>query len=101
MEMQGEGLEFVRKGNCFPWVQDWSRAQQLLDQQLRVNWPSLLEEVARQLNPIQEVLFGAYQARYYWTTYQSEWASDVVFRRHAVLWRLYPPLPRHWLSALA
>jgi len=34
----------------FPGVQDWSRAQQLLDQQLRVNWPSLLEEVAQQLN---------------------------------------------------
>jgi hypothetical protein len=99
-QMQAAGLEFVRQGNCFPWVQDWSRAQQLLDQQLRVNWPSLLEEVARELNPIQEVLLGAYQARYYWTTYQSEWASDVVFRRAATLRRLYPRLLHHGLTAL-
>jgi hypothetical protein len=99
-QMQAAGLEFVRQGNCFPWVQDWSRAQQLLDQQLRVNWPSLLEEVAQQLNPIQEVLFGTYQARYYWTTYQSEWASDVVFRRAATLRRLYPRLVHHGLTAL-
>ena len=99
-QMQAAGLEFVRQGNCFPWVQDWSRAQQLLDQQLRVNWPSLLEEVAQQLNPIQEALFGTYQARYYWTTYQSEWASDVVFRRAATLRRLYPRLVHHGLTAL-
>jgi hypothetical protein len=99
-QMQAAGLEFVRQGNCFPWVQDWTRAQQLLDQQLRVNWPSLLDEVAQQLNPAQEVLFGPYEARYYWTTYQSEWASDVVFRRAAVLRRLYPRLVHHGLTAL-
>jgi len=99
-QMQAAGLEFVRQGNCFPWVQDWTRAQQLLEQQLRVNWPSLLEQVARQLNPLQEVLFGPYEARYYWTTYQSEWASDVVFRRAAVLRRLYPRLVHHGLTAL-
>jgi hypothetical protein len=99
-QMQAEGLEFVRQGNCFPWVQDWGRAQELLEQQLRVNWPSLLQEVAQQLNPLQEELFGRYEARYYWTTYQSEWASDVVFRRAAVLRRLYPRLLHHGLTAL-
>src|SRR5256885_13121594 len=65
-----------------------------------MNLSSMLEEVAQQLNPIQESLFGTYQARYYWTTYQSEWASDVVFRRAATLRRLYPRLVHHGLTAL-
>jgi hypothetical protein len=40
----------------------------------------LLDGIARQLNPIHAVLFRAYPLHYYWSTYQSEWATDLVFR---------------------
>jgi hypothetical protein len=80
-QMQAEDLEFVRQDNCFPWVQDWARAQRLLDAQLRVNWATRLDELAQQLNPAHAAIFQTFAARYYWTTYQSEWATDVVFRR--------------------
>jgi hypothetical protein len=99
-QMQAAGLEFVRQDNCFPWVQDWARAQRLLDAQSRVRWASLLDEVARQLNPAHEAIFRTFAAHYYWTTYQSEWATDLVFRQAATLHRLYPRLLHHAITVL-
>ena len=46
-QMGRADLAYVRQDNCFPWVEDWQAAQRLLDQQLRVAWPALLDELAR------------------------------------------------------
>jgi hypothetical protein len=99
-QMDGAGLSYVRRDNCFPWVEDWARAQQLMDDQLKVDWPRLLDEIAGQLNPIHDEVFAKYPLDYYWTTHQSEWASDVVFREAATLRRLQPRLMRHGMTAL-
>jgi hypothetical protein len=99
-QMEAAGLDFARQNNCFPWVEDWGQAQRLLDAQLRVKWASLLDEVARQLNPAHAAIFRAFEARYYWTTYQSEWATDVVFRQAATLRRLYPRLLHYAMTTL-
>lgn len=99
-QMEAASLEFVREDNCFPWVQDWAAAQRRLDAQLRVNWASLLNAVARQLNPAHAAIFRTFEASYYWTTYQSEWATDVVFRRAGTLRHLYPRLLHHAITTL-
>jgi hypothetical protein len=85
--MDAVGLSYLRHDNCFPWVQDWPRAQQLLNQQLTVEWPALLDGIARTLNPIHDEIFQARPTTYYWTTYQSEWAIDLSFRTAAELRR--------------
>jgi hypothetical protein len=100
-QMDGAGLDYQRRDNCFPWVEDWGQAQQLMDSQLRVDWPRLLDGIADQLNPIHDQIFAQYALRYYWSTYQSEWASDVVFREAATLRRLHPRLLRHGMTALS
>ncbi len=71
-----------------------------MDRQLKVDWPQLLNEIAQQLNPIHNEVFAKYPLGYYWSTYQSEWASDVVFREAATLRRLQPRLLRHGMTAL-
>ncbi len=70
--MDAAGLEYVRQDNCLPWIADWARAQQLMDRQLRANWPKLLDSVVRQLNPIHGEIFHKHPVPYYWSTYQSE-----------------------------
>jgi hypothetical protein len=80
-EMDTEGLEYVRQDNCFPWIADWTKAQCLLDKQLKTHWPELLDGIAQQLNPIHGEIFQKYRVPYYWSTYQSEWAIDIVFRQ--------------------
>jgi hypothetical protein len=99
-QMQRAGLEYVRQDNCFPWVANWEKAQELLQRQLRTNWPKWLGEMARELNPLHQEIFGEFPASYYWTTYQSEWAIDVVFREAEVLRRLYPRLVHYGMTTL-
>ncbi len=91
-QMDRVGMKYVRQDNCFPGVEEWGRAQRLLAGQLRTNWPKALEPLARALHPVHAQIFGDFPMNYYWTTYQSEWAIDVVFRQAQVLRRLYPRL---------
>jgi hypothetical protein len=99
-QMDGEGMKYARQDNCFPWVEDWSRAQELLREQLRRNWPKLLGEIAAELNPLHREMFADTPVRYYWSTYQSEWGIDVVFQQADVLRRLYPRLVQHAITTL-
>ncbi len=91
-QMDQAGMSYRRHDNCFSWIEDNTRAQRLMDEQLRVNWPRLLDAVASQLNPIHERIFARFPVNYYWSTYQSEWAMDMVFRDPGQLRRLYPQL---------
>jgi len=99
-QMEHQGLHYQRQGNCFVWLQDYPRVQQLLEDQLRVNWPETLQEVAARLNPIHAEIFQKYPSSYYWTSYQTEWATDVVFRP-GELRRLEPLLLRHGLLSFS
>jgi hypothetical protein len=99
-QMDQAGMKYARQVNCFPWVQDWGQAQRLLDQQVRTNWPKWLGRLARELNPLHAQMFRNFPVSYYWTTYQSEWAIDVVFRQAAMLRRLYPRLVHHAMTTL-
>ncbi len=100
-QMDREGLEYVRQDNCFPWLANYERAQELLDGQLEVNWPELLQGVADELNPLHQEIFAKFPARYYWSVYQSEWATDVVFRDTAALQRLYPLWVHHGMTSFS
>ena len=97
-QMDQAGLAYARHDNCCPWIEDWSQAQQLMDQQIRVDWPTLLTDIADRLNPIHDQLFGAYPSSYYWSTYQSEWAIDLIFRTAEDLRGLYPRLLQHAMT---
>jgi hypothetical protein len=100
-QMDREKLEYAALDNCFPWLGDWSRAQELMQSQLRIDWAKNLDRVVGQLNPAHEAIFEKYPASYYWTTYQSEWAIDVVFREAAELRRLYPRLVHHEMTTFS
>jgi hypothetical protein len=57
-QMDTAGLGYVRKENCFTWLEDISGAQRLMDKQLNTEWPELLREIARSLNPHHEEMFA-------------------------------------------
>jgi hypothetical protein len=72
-----------------------------MDRQRRANWPKLLDAIAQQRNPIHGEIFHKHPVSYYWSTYQSEWAIDIVFREAGDLRRLYPQLIHHGLTTLS
>jgi len=94
-QMYQEGIAYQKQDNCFVSVSDWPRAQQLLDEQLRTDWPALLQRIARRLNPLHEDLFARLPVEYYWSSYQTEWATDVTFHQASDLRRLFPLWLRH------
>jgi len=57
-QMDAEKIGYLRRDNCFVQVADVSRAQQLLDRQLRISWSSLMNRIARQANPARQTIFG-------------------------------------------
>lgn len=97
--MDAAGLDYVRRDNCFTWLADVRQAQRLMDQQVQAAWPELLNQIAHSLNPQHAAMFEAFPVNYYWSTHQSEWATDVMFRSTASLARLYPRLVQHGLTS--
>lgn len=98
--MQKAGIKFHRLDNCFPWIEDVAKAQALMDEQLKTDWPEALGEIARRLNPCHERMLAPFKVDYYWSTYQSEWATDIMFRSPAALARIYPALVRTGIGVL-
>jgi hypothetical protein len=98
--MDREGLRYFRQDNCFPWIEDVSRAQQLFQEQLTVNWTGKLERFAERPNPLHQEIFQNYPSTYYWTAFQCEWATDVMFRP-GTLRRLSPLFLQHAMLGLS
>ena len=86
------GLAYERYDNCFPWIEDFPRAQKLMNGMLRLNWPKLLDGIARAVNPAKERMFPTFRLAYYWSAHQSEWASDLAFRSPQALASIYPQM---------
>jgi hypothetical protein len=77
-QMDRAGLAYQRRGNKFLDVGDLAKAQSLLDRQLRESWPRRLGEILHRIHPTHPHLLGRMPVDYYWSVYQSEWASDDI-----------------------
>ncbi len=87
--------DFARHDKAFIRLGDPALAQHLMDQQLTVAWPRALTTLARALNPLHAAIFQPAPCTYYWTAYQTEWATDVLFNTPDDLAAIYPALVRH------
>jgi hypothetical protein len=99
-QMDQAGIGYIQRENCFTRIDDLAAAQRLFGDQLRTDWPALLNAVAQQVNPVHQQLFAKLAMEYYWSADQSEWASDVMFKSPAALAEVYPGLVRHGIQAL-
>jgi hypothetical protein len=99
-QMDAAGLNYVRRDNCFAWLEDVARAQALVERQLRTDWHKLLEKLTRRSDPLHGQLLEV-PTPYYWSVDESEWASDFMFRKQADLARLMPAVVQHGLQVLS
>ena len=77
-----------------PWIDDFSKAQRLMDRMHAIRWPKVLDRVARRLNPAHGAMFRGLELSYYWSAYQTEWATDITFESSRTLAAIYPQLVR-------
>ena len=104
-QLDAEGIGYDRRDNCLAAVGDAGRAQELLDGQLRTDWPALLDRLADRAHPARAsapgLLLEGRPLRHYWSAEQTEWATDVMFDKPASLAAVYPRLVRHGITALS
>jgi hypothetical protein len=79
-QMDRAGIRYGRAENCFPWIENFEKAQKLMNQQLRTAWPKALDRFARRLNPIHRDIFKGFPIWYYWSAFENEWATDIAFK---------------------
>jgi hypothetical protein len=101
-QLDARGVGYLRRDNCFVDLDDFARAQQLANQQPRIDWPGQLDRLLRRVHPQAGRIHGTPQPvellQYYWTSEQTEWATDLAFRDAASLAELYPLLTRYGME---
>ena len=100
-QMERAGLTFEQRENCFVRVSDAVRAQALLDEQLRTDWPDQLNRLLAQAHPLHAELSHPLKQDYYWSASQTEFATDLLFRDARSLAALYPQFLHHGLKSFA
>lgn len=93
-QLEQAGIGFERLGNKILHVDDVNAMQRFLDQQLTTDWCSLLNAFVPLAFPTFTATLGT-DLSYTWTLWQSEWASDLLFRDRRVLSDVMGAMARH------
>jgi len=88
-QLDQRGVSFTRRNNLLLSVAQPTLAQELLDEQCRADWRTLLDKLVRPVHPLWSELQQTGDTPY-WTAEQTEWATDFVFRNRADLALWYP-----------
>jgi len=92
------GCDFQMKGNKFLSIGDYELAQGLLDRQLRTRWEGCLNRFVRRVFPAMKRILGP-DLDYYWTLWQCEWATDLIFQSREALGEIKDALIRQaWMT---
>jgi hypothetical protein len=94
-QLDQAGLWYERRDNKFIDLEDFAKAQALMDEQLRTDWPKTLDQIVRTIHPAHPQVLGRSPLDYYWSVFQSEWASDITFRTRDDAHRLVEQWARH------
>jgi len=101
-QLDAAGIAYDRLENTFAWVADFAKAQELLQEQTKANWPATLPQLIQSYHPAFAALLTEMRLPdYYWTTEQTEWATDVAFRSAEALQPLYRRLVQHAMQNLS
>jgi hypothetical protein len=100
-ELDAKGCAYQKRENAILWCEDLALAQRCLDRQSRLNWPKQLDAFVRQVHPLHEEIRRPLDLRYYWTVSDSEYATDLLFKRPEDLARIYPSLVHHALRSFS
>jgi hypothetical protein len=92
--LERRDVDFAARGNKFVHVGDYALAQRLLDRQLDTRWEPLLDRFAAVVFPAKQAIVGP-RLSYYWTLWQSEWATDFIFPSRREIAPVMDSLLRH------
>jgi hypothetical protein len=94
-QLEKAGIGFARVGNKIHEVEDFSAMQPLLDKQLRTDWCSMLDGFVPTAFPTITSTLDNDLLHYSWNVWQSEWASDFLFKNPGDLDEVMDTVVRH------
>lgn len=89
-QLRKRNIRYELRDNAFLDIGDWQQAQRLAGGWRVKQMHLQLDQFAQRFCPI----FRDFAAGYHWSIDQSEYATDIVFRRQADLAAIYEPLTR-------
>jgi hypothetical protein len=92
--LEREGVDFLAHGNKLLHVDNYATAQRLLDTQLDTRWDPMLDGFLAGVFPAREAILGPHLS-YYWTLWQSEWATDFIYQSPKDIVPIAESLLRH------
>ena len=93
-QMDKHRINYTRDGHCFPDIDDIAKAQELMDEMHKIDWAKTLDTIRRTAHPAHETIFEELGFNYYWSAFQTEWATDIMFHSPEALQAIYPSLVR-------
>ena len=94
-QLQKKGMDYIKDGNCFPWIEDIDTAQDLFNKQMETHWSQMLMKLALKSCPALAQVIRPLKPAYYWSADNTEWATDIMFKSVESLDKLYPLLLHH------
>jgi len=94
--LDAAGCAYLKHGNKFLDIADYTLAQKLLDTQMDTRWEEMLTGFLPEVFPTMKQTLGE-NMNYYWTVWQSEWATDFICDNPATLTPFMDDLLRHAL----
>lgn len=95
-DMDKAGIGYLRRDNCFVSISDFQKAQKLANRHPKIRWTGQLQRLLGRVHPLHGQFFAGNDQfdplSYYWTSEQTEWATDIAFRDADSLADLYPTL---------
>jgi hypothetical protein len=98
-KLSANEVRYTKHDNVFLWIEDLAKAQRFADRFASLNWPVILNQYAKRVNPqMRDIL---HDRPYYWVTAQSEYdrhsiqpssgplrtVPTTTQPQHIVLWR--------------
>ena len=93
-QLERNGVGYQRLGNKILQVADFRAMQPLLDQQLETDWCKLLDSFVPLAFPTVSATLGS-DLGYTWNLWQSEWATDFLFKKRQDLDEAMNAMVRH------
>ncbi len=91
-QMDKHEIKYTQADNCFTWIEDVEKAQELSDDFNRLKWENILPRFAKYVLPFST---NEFNPDYYWVVDQAEYATDIMFKNPADLDALYEKLLEH------
>ena len=92
LDMQKAKIEYIKSDNCFTWISDIEKAQQISDSLNVTKFHSKLDSWVEQYVPILKTLSRVWIMKYRWSIKQVEYSSDIIFQSEDKLNILYQQL---------